>query len=365
MIKKFIIFLFLYLIYFQVTNANNYIEIKIDWYKFKIIKYDTKSYDYIFKIWANQNYNASNLMDLMQENNGISAINWVFFCPETYSECWWKNFTKNERYIKWKNLWTEISTWDRVVFAIDEDNYPFLYQTEKINKNDEDKIYYWFSNFPLLLHNWENKFQEYEDLGLIDKKMKDKISRNFVCSDKSKRYIISWFVSDIELEKLPDLLLKIWCYDAINLDAWWSSSLIYNSRYVIWPWRNILDWIIIEKKWLDTSLIIENWKKIQKYIQDKIKNETYEDKIIFLNNLIEWLKKIRIKIYNQYSNDIYIKWEKIWYEIDVTNINKLKTVYIANYLTYLIIELKIKYIKDEVDRVQEERKNNNSKDLLF
>jgi hypothetical protein len=39
------------------------------------------------------------------------------------------------------------------VFAVDENNKPFLFQSNKINSLDQDKIYYGFANFPLLLQD--------------------------------------------------------------------------------------------------------------------------------------------------------------------------------------------------------------------
>lgn len=372
MINKSLIAVFFFIIFTQVTFANNYLEKTIDWYKFRVIKYNTLSPDYIFKIWANPDYKATNLRELMEANNWISAVNWVFFCPASYKECWWKNFTKNERYVDWIKIWPEASTWNRVVFGVDKNDKAFLYQTDKINRLDEDKINYWFANFPLLLQNWVSKIKDYSDLWLIDSKMKAKIQRNFICSDKLNRNIYTWYVSAIELEKLPELLIKFWCNDALNLDAWWSSAMIYNSRYIIWPGRDIMDWVIIERKWLDTAKIRENSKKIRSIIETRIANKSLDEKIIFLDNIQNWLTKIRVKIYNQNSIDIYEEWKKIWYEINVKNLKKLQTTYMINYLNKSFNELKLEYIdkenqkkEAERQRVENENRLKNSSDLLF
>jgi len=365
MIKKSLLILFFYVLFFQTTLANNYIEKSIDWYKFRLIKYDTKSKDYIFKIWVNLDYSATSLRELMETNNWVSAINWVFFCPDSYRECGWKNFTKNERYLEWKKIWPELKTWDRVVFAIDKNNHSFLYQTDKINKQDENKIYYWYANFPLLLEKWISKFQDYVDLWLIDNKMKAKMQRNFICNDKTNRYIYNWYVSEIELDKLPELLIKFWCYDALNLDAWYSSAMIYNAKSIIWPSRDIMDWVIIERKGLDTSKIRENWVKIQKFVENKIVNNALDEKYIYLDNLITALWNIKTDIYNKNSHDIFENWNKIWYEINVKDINKLQTVYMANYLRILFYESKQMYEEQERQRVEKENNIKNKEWLLF
>lgn len=365
MIKKIFLLLFSYFLFTNYWFANNYIEKTIDWYKFRVIKYDTDSKDYIFKIWANLDYSATNLRDLMEANNGISAINWVFFCPASYPECGWQNFTKNERYIEWEKIWKEESTWNRVVFAVDKNNDPFLFQTDKINPNDEWEIYYWFANFPLLLQNWENKIQDYIDLWLVDKKMIAKMQRNFICSDRVWRYIYTWYVWDIALKDLWNLLIKFGCYNALNLDAWWSSAMIYNSKYIIWPARDIMDWIIIERKGLDTKELRDNSKKIIEIIKNRILDKTYTERLEYVDTLTKGLSKIRSDIYNKYSVDIFESWERVWYEINVSNLIKLKSVYMVNYLNKLFYDLKQDYINEENIRIEREKNNQNWQNLLF
>lgn len=367
MFKKSVFIILFSLLFVQITFANNYVEKTLDWYKFRYIKYDTKSENYIFKIWANPDYAATNMMDLMEANNWVSAINWVFFCPASYRECGWKNFTFNERYVNWDKIWTKTSTQDRVVFAIDKDNKPFLYQTDKINPSDEEKINYGFANFPLLLQDWVSKYQDYVDLWLIDYKMKNKMQRNFICSDITNRYIFSWYISEIELAKLPEVLIKLGCNNALNLDAGWSSAMIYNSRYIIWPGRDILDGIIIERKGLDTKKIIEKSKQVKLWIEKKLVIKSYNERLEFIDNYITSLTKIRTDIYKKNSFDLYDdkSWKKIWYEINVKSIKNMETVYFVNYLNKLLAELKNFYVKENIEKINKEKEKINKENLLF
>lgn len=360
MFKKWTIIVWLFFLFNTNVIANNYIDRTIDWHKFRVVKYDTKSSDYIFKIWVNPDFWATNMRELMEKNNWVSAINWVFFCPASYKECGWKNFTNNERYFEWIKIGTSLSTQDRVVFAVDNKNNPFLYQTHKINPEKESDIYYGFANFPLLLQDGESKIQDYIDLGLVDSKMTAKIDRNFICSDINNRFIYTWYVSSISLNDLPDLLLKFWCNNALNLDAWWSSAMLYNWRYILWPGRNIMDWVIIERKWLDTKKIIDNSIKAVAIIEKKISKKSYEEKIEYINNLITSLTKVRTSIYDKSSKDLYDleTWKKNGYEIEIKNLKNLEIIYMINYLNKLFSELKVK-ITDEHN--QSEDKNN----LLF
>jgi len=351
---------------FSITEANNYIDTTIEWHKFKLIKYDTSSNDFIFKVWVRENHNATNLRTIMEESNWISAINWVYFCPASYPECRWSNFTANERYVDYKKSWAEQTTWDRVVFAIDNNNKPFLYQTNKINPDSESDIKTWLANFPLLLQDWKDATSYYVQAWLIDNKMKVKMSRNFICSDKEKKYIYSGYVYGIELLKLPELLLKFGCYNALNLDAWWSSSMIYNWRYIIWPWRNILDSIVIERKWLETKALRENIIKQISFFEENLKLKSFDEKIKLLDKISSLIIKKRTEIYNKNSIDLFDEnWKKIWYEINISNIKILTSLYAINYLDKLIYELKNKYTTQNKIDLENIKIEKNMENWLF
>ncbi|MDD3794016.1 MAG: phosphodiester glycosidase family protein [Candidatus Gracilibacteria bacterium] len=360
MYKKIILFSIIFFFFFENSFANNYIERTIDGHKFRTIKYDVKSKDYIFKIGINPDFGATSLRELMEKNNGVSAINGVFFCPASYSECGGKNFTNNERYFKGIKIGTSSSTQDRVVFAIDKKNKPFLYQTNKLNMDRESDIYYGFANFPLLLQDGESKIQDYIDLGLVDSKMTAKIDRNFICSDITNRFIYTGYVSSISLLDLPDLLLKFGCYNALNLDAGGSSAMIYNGRYILGPARDIMDGVVIERKGLDTKNIIDNSVKVVSIIEKKISKMSYNEKIDYINNLISSLTKLRTSIYEKNSKDLYDleTGKKNGYEIEIKSLKNIEIIYMVNYINKLFSELKIK-LTDENNQIED--KNN----LLF
>ncbi len=348
-----ILFLLSFICYFFINevSANNFIDKIVNWYKFRVIKYDLKSPDFEFKIWINPDWKATSLRELMEKNNWISAVNWVYFCPADYRECKWTDFTINERYVEWKKIAWYDDTWDRVVFALDKTNNPFLFQTNKINPDKENQIFKWLWNFPLLLKDWKNVIEYYFEVNLIDSKMKAKIQRNFICSDKEKRYLYFWYVSDIEMNELPYNLALFGCYDAINLDAWKTSSMIYNSRYIVWPGRDLLDAIIVERKWLDTKDLVLKLEKVREKIYKQIRFKPIWKQIKTLDNLSKKLTNTRINIYE--LNSVYLfdeNWKKIWYEINVNSINNLTKLYIINYLDKVVYELKKKVIQEDEDR---------------
>ena len=55
-------------------------------------------------------------------------------------------------------------------------------------------------------------------------------------------------VYDITLAKMPEYLLGIGCYNALNLDNGGSSALHARGKYQIGPGRNIMDAFVVRKK---------------------------------------------------------------------------------------------------------------------
>lgn len=357
--KKIFFAIIFFLIFSWSASANIYIENIFNWKKIKVFEYNISSTEYNFKVWVNPDYNATQLRDLMEKENWISAINWVFFCPRSYRECWGKDFTKNERYVEWLKYSQDTNTGDRVVFAWDKENKPFLFQSDKINKDKEQKIYYWLANHPLILEWWEDKIPDYDQKWLIDSKMKVKWTRNFICSNEKKTKIYVWLVFDLTIFELPSLLKDFWCYDALNLDAWWTTSMIYNWRQIVWPWRDLLDWVIIERKWLDTKKLIYISKQLAKRLEAKIENKTWQEKIDFMSDLVKKLANYRANLYEANSFNLYdSEANKTWYKIVMDDLKKLENIYLVNHITRELNMIISKYKK-------EKELEENTYDLLF
>lgn len=324
--------------------ANTYIEQNLYWYKMKVIEYDISSL-YNLKFIKSTQTDERSLKDLLQENNAITWVNWAFFCPWDYSFCKNKVWTtNNERIIEWEFFeWHEF-TMNLPMFSIDKDKNSFIYQKDYINWDKFDKIYYWLSNWPLLLQDWNNMLQEYYDLSMIDNKMKVKWTRNFICNNKEKSKIYFWLVYSATIDELAWLLKDFWCSDALNLDAGLSTAFIYNSRYIVWPQRNIIDAIWIERDWLVVKDLNNLWEKITNIILKDIEKKSWKNKNTkrykknydkLLSKYILSLEELRKNIYSKYSSDIFqtnIVWEKdiIWYKIDLNDLNSLKLVNLVN-----------------------------------
>lgn len=240
--------------------ANVLIDTKIDWYKIKTIRLVKNSW-YKLIVWVSEKWES--LKSMVDRYGWVSWVNWAYFCPKDYKECNWVNKSYADRISNWHN-WSAFpnDTWpDRVIFALDKEQNPFLFQNwhdysrwkgdeylvgKTINFDMKWDIYNWIGNHPLLLEDWVNKIWESKS---IDIKMKAKNLKNFICASKDGNTIFMWWIENISIYNVPNTLLKLGCHNAINLDSGGSSAMIYDGKYVRWPGRDIMDaWIIIPDK---------------------------------------------------------------------------------------------------------------------
>lgn len=340
--------------------AQTYIEKKVDGYILKVIQYPLSSSEYEIKIVKTDD--ATNLWNLLKQHNAITWVNGVFFCPTDYSWCnTSKSFTDNERYIEGQKYATYLTTWDRAVFAWDKTKRPFIYQSGKINMDYESEIYYWFGNYPLLLLEGKNMLEEYWEKWLIDGKMKVKATRNFICSDEKKENIYFWLLYDATIEEATSTLKTFGCYDALNLDAWLSTVFMYNNRYLVWPQkRDILDAVVIERKWLDLWEISTIWENITKVLTQDIEKrskKSLEKTDKYITSYMNGLESIRKKVYEKYSQDIMemnFVWEieKVWYSIQPLSLKHLQWITLINEVYENLRKLRIE-IREKITQEQQ------------
>jgi len=340
---RIILFFILFILSLDKSFSYSYLDFSFEWKDFNVIMYDKQNKDYKLKVAVSDK--SKSLWDIAMENNSITWINWVFFCPSDYRECWKNSHTINERYIKWEKKWFYNTSWDRVVFAWDEALNTFLYQSEQINQDRESDIYYGLANFPLLLQDGKIKTELYRDKWLIDNKMKLKITRNFICSDKEDKYIYFWFVSDSSIDDLALALLRFWCYNAINLDAGYSSAFLYNWSYIKWPGREVLDWIFVEAIWLDTKSLDKEAKSILKLILKYLDKNDLSSQIKYLEKLSKKFDKSIDNIYYKNTKSFksydYKLWVFYWKKTEFSSKRDQEKIYLLNRL-YLYLNTLIK-----------------------
>ena len=106
--------------------------------------------------------------------------------------------------------------------------------------------------------------------------MKMKTTKNFICTTKDKKIIYMWYVYNISMLDISNYIKKNFnCYNAINLDAWWSLWLIYNNKYIKKEWRKIMDaFVVIEWK-KNVKNVFINDKKLKEELLKKEKENEY------------------------------------------------------------------------------------------
>jgi exopolysaccharide biosynthesis protein len=318
---------------------NVFTQIKIWDITLNYISYDIASNIYNIKVGISND--AVSLSELSAQYNWVSSINGIFFCPEDYSRCNGLNYTINERFVDGEDLSFYPDTGERWVFWWDVNGIPFIHKTNNINPDIRGDIYEWVWNFPILFQNGQNLLENYIDNGLYDKKMKAKASRHFICSNKDKTHIYIWRSSATSLEWLTPALYTLWCWDALNLDAGWSSHLNYNGREIVKWDRKIIDGIIIQRKDIDVLKVEKSVEETMKRISLYISKYPSDISLNIIDILLKYIPKLRSEIYNTYSVDNYdLKWNRIGYSLEVTSLLDFKKVY-----TFNILERELKEFK--------------------
>lgn len=363
---KKIAFIFLFFWFYSITSANTYIETKVSWKTLKVIEYDIKSEIYDIQVLKTQSWSEKSLMEILDENNAITWVNWVFFCPSDYSFCKWREWTtNNERYVKWEKFSFWPTTDKRAVFAWDKERNPFIFQTFLINPEKESDIEYWLSNRPLLLLNWKQQTEFYWDYWLIDDKMKVRWTRNFVCSNQEANKIYFWLVYGSTIDELAIVLKDFGCYNALNLDAWMSTALAYNWRYLVWPQRDIIDAIWIVPKF-DTTLLNQKSEIIAWKITAIIDTKHPDIQLKIFDKYLEAFSAYRTKIYTNYSTNIYDdEWNYLGYKLDVNNQKALERIYLINKTQLNLKKYRwiYKEMIDEINYLREEKIRQNKSNL--
>ena len=308
---KYFISLLLFFTAFSVYSYQNLIDKVIDSHKVKIIQVVL---DWHHKVVVSLSEKGESLLSLMNKVYWVSAINWAYFCPADYPNCWWKNYTNAPRFFEWKNYsryWDDF--WINWVFSFDKKWKPFLVMNylwwdvpeelkQQINSDKIKDIYWWLWNFPVLLLEWNNLVSLYESE--LSRKMKISWPKAFICSTKDWKTIYMWYVSNITIFQMPEFLKKnFWCYNALNLDSWWSLWLIYNWKVIKKNWRPIMDAFVVvdSEKYNKIKEIIRKNSKIIDSVVSKIKDIYWKNPYV-LKAIIQKIDQIK----NKYSNNLKV-----------------------------------------------------------
>jgi hypothetical protein len=240
----------------------------------------------------------------------ISSINWAFFCPKDYSSCA-TTFSYYERVFKWdwasySMFWPDTSI--RGIFWFTRDGNPLFVQNKisdgdvwlisNINSDRISDLYFGISNFPVLLIEWDDVTAWAS--AYIDSKLTWKGNRNFICSTKDGKTIYMWVVGTIWVwDMAPYLKKQFWCYNALFLDAWASSAMVYSWKVLTqWSRKLITDAFVVVDR--DTFLWL-GWnpsEAYEPYIPDYEMTESDREMVHLFDDLVD-------EVYKKYDKSTY------------------------------------------------------------
>jgi hypothetical protein len=252
------------------------IQGEIDGKKFTIIKVILDGEHEIVTA-VNANGKATSLNELMEREWGISAVNGAYFCPSesTYDRCGAWDTTTADRYYQ-GNIYSKYhpdTGWRWIfwftktgAFLFVQNNLGYVpWPMNNTNSSRLQDIYYWISNFPILIDKGKIINLDVYKTD-IDAKMKATGSKTFICANQDGTHISLWSVENITMyEMWPFLSKNFWCRYAINRDSWTSKGMIFNKEYIGEAGRDIMDAFII-KEIIDPYELQQEREKLQQAI---------------------------------------------------------------------------------------------------
>lgn len=247
---------------FFAIMAHNYVsayqEILIEncgWHPIRVIKVVLDWEHFVVSSVAGEWWET--IQSLTKKVWWISSINWAFFCPKDYSNCD-TTFSYYERIFKWdwasySQFWPDTSI--RWIFWFTRDGSPLFVQNKisdwdvwlvsNINSERIRDLYFWISNFPVLLIEWDDVTAGATNY--IDSKLTWKWNRNFICSTKDWKTIYMWYIWTIGVWDMASYLKENFgCYNALFLDAGASSAMVYSGKVLSqWSRKLITDAFVV------------------------------------------------------------------------------------------------------------------------
>lgn len=388
-------------------GAQELIDKNIDWHNIKVVKV---TLDGNYFVVSSISHSWESLWSLINKVWWKSGINGSYFAPVDYWNS--QNIAKNERIFNWKRYFPNIQGdfWARGLFWFDKNgdsslilnNFGYVNGINKrFNTDKLNNILYGISNYPVLLIDGKNVVDESDFPDIIWDKLKKIGVKSFICNTENK--IFFWYISDINIYDFPDFLIdKFWCENAINLDAWGSLGLVYNSKQIKKEGRNIMDAFVVVDKQSYYKLLKQNWVLLSNFAPSDVENSYnffYDNKLtkldlnttdlnigstrretaILLNRFISFIwikqytnnicafkdvnlldKEIKDNIIMSCKNWLF-KWNAIWYFLPYSNITKWEFLIVVTRLIkndpsieldssyqYLISQWIINYSKEDL-----------------
>jgi len=245
--KKLLAFLFVFSFLFPsvfaaqerlTTASHDVIKVTLDW-----------THKFVVNVVQNGNQPKS-VKTLMDEVGWVSAINGAFF--DAYSKEKSSDMIAISNWLKRAVYWDDM--WEtRALFWFQPDWTPLLVtnSTRSWDNNisnwvnsEFSKIQYGLSMHVLLI-NWVNVSYNNSEMN-NDKKQWGAATKEFICSTQDKSTVYFWRVFNVTFMWLAEYIQRTFnCYDAIQLDAWYSTAIYFEWEKIAWPWRDVMDAIVV------------------------------------------------------------------------------------------------------------------------
>lgn len=249
MIKRTLVFLFWVLMILWSVNAG---QERISTNKHDVIKVTLDWQHQVVVSAVNNGSQAKTVKELMDDMWWITAINWAFFCPNEAAYSWCEPNTSDfMRIMDWNlyaTYWQDVWAWRSLIW------FDYNWTPQAINRWWESwingqritpglsQIRYWL-NMYTLIYQWS--VQRLSPMN-TDSKQSRADTKQFMCFTQDKQTVYFWAVYSIAFNRLWDYLKETFnCYNAIQLDSGWSRAMIYNNQYIAWPWRRVMDAIVV------------------------------------------------------------------------------------------------------------------------
>ena len=220
------------------TSSHDVIKVTLDW---------------THKIVVNAVQNGQSpkaVKTFMDEVGWVSAINGAFF--DAYSANKSSDMIAIVNWVK-RSVYGDDLWETRALFWFQYDWTPILatnatrswWNGNWVN-SEFSKFQYGLSMHTLLV-NWVNVSYNNSEMN-NDKKQWGAATKEFICSTQDKSTVYFWRVYNVTFVWLAEYIQKTFnCYDAIQLDAWWSTAIYYEWEKIAWPGRNVMDaFVVIE-----------------------------------------------------------------------------------------------------------------------
>lgn len=250
-----------------------------------VLKIDLNLYD--IQTWAAEPWSTKSVWSQVEEAWWVAGINATYFCPAeaSYARCGSTGMTDADRVVAWVTNSLHPETGIRWMFGFDQYGQ-FIFSQKRFTKDTDrrntgqwyrantnwdklESVYHGISNFPILIDSWEIVTDKYDE-NLFWEYLVTPWRKGFICIDSTERYVYMWFVNNVTVHTLAAHIKKKYdCAYAINLDAWASTALYIEWRYLLWPWRKVPDGFIVVPKypelfwWKDTDGDVVWWNSAE------------------------------------------------------------------------------------------------------